>query len=112
VSASAQWRSGSGSYGSRGSVSGGSGSVCISRTTIYASGRMRRRRRRKRNHDRIYNNQMVALVNGSGTNYAEQKGMVVGQCGRFWRLATQLQQPGESWNKEFRNEWNGSYCFL
>jgi hypothetical protein len=55
---------------------------------------------------------MVALVNGSGTNYAEQKGMVIGQCGRFWRLATQLQQPGESWNKEFRNEWNGSYCFL
>jgi hypothetical protein len=35
--------------------------------------RRRQRRERKIYHDRIYNNQMVALVNGSGTNYAEQK---------------------------------------
>jgi hypothetical protein len=30
-------------------------------------------RERKIYHDQIYINQMVALVNGSGTNYAEQK---------------------------------------
>jgi hypothetical protein len=39
-------------------------------------GRWWQRRRwheRKIYHDWIYNNQMVALVNGSGTNYAEQK---------------------------------------
>jgi hypothetical protein len=53
---------------------------------IFEQSLWRRRRRRKRTHDRIYNNQMAALVkNGSGTNYAEQKGMVVGQCGQFWR---------------------------
>jgi hypothetical protein len=31
------------------------------------------RRRRRRNHDRIYNNQMVALVNGSGTKIMQNK---------------------------------------
>jgi hypothetical protein len=39
-------------------------------------------------------------------------GMVVGQCGRFWWLATQLQRPESLGNKEFRNEWNGLFCFL
>jgi hypothetical protein len=36
-----------------------------------------------------YNNQMVALVDGSGNKVCStKKGVVVGQRGRFWQLAT------------------------
>jgi len=33
--------------------------------------------------------------------YGEQKCMVVGECGRFWRLATQLQRPESHEKKDF-----------
>ena len=71
-----------------------------------------RRRERKIYHDRIYNNQMVALVNGSGTNYAEQKWVWSLSMWTILAVGDAIATTGESWNKEFWNEWNGLYCFL
>jgi hypothetical protein len=67
--------------------------------------RQRRRRRRGREiyHDQRggYNNQMVALVDGSGNKLCStKKGMVVGR------------RPESHGNKENRNEWYGLFCFL
>jgi hypothetical protein len=60
-----------------------------------------------------YNNQMVALVNGSGNKLCSTKmGMVVGQSGQFQQLVTQLQRPESHENNKNRNKWYGLFCFL
>jgi hypothetical protein len=62
---------------------------------------------------RIFNNQMVALVNGSGNKLCRTKmGMVVGQCGQFWWLAAQMQRQERHGKKKIGMNGMDFFVFL